>query len=137
MSPIIKRADLRGSSFVRSGDKNVSQSPASKTIQCHQHALVLPIPLIPGSRPCPISALCRHLSLNPGPSSAPLFSFLSGLGLEPITYKHFSGFLSRVASRLQLDPSLFSPHSCRLGGATFAFNCHVPSEIIKLQAAFS
>ena len=36
-------------------------------------------------------------------------------------------------SRLHLDPSLFSPHSFRRGGATFAFDCHIPSEIIKLH----
>ena len=36
-------------------------------------------------------------------------------------------------SRLHLDPSHFSPHSFRRGGATFAFDCHIPSEIIKLQ----
>lgn len=36
-------------------------------------------------------------------------------------------------SRLHLDPSRFSPYNFRCGGATFAFDCHVPSEIIKLQ----
>ena len=61
------------------------------------------------------------------------FSALSGSALEPITYKHFSGFLSRVASRLHLDPSRFSPHTFRRGGATFAFDCHVSSKINKLQ----
>ena len=82
---------------------------------------------------CPISALRHHLSLNPGPSSALLFTVLSGSALEPITYKQFFRFLSQVVSRLHLDPSLFSPHSFRRGGATFAFDCHIPSEIIKLQ----
>ena len=82
---------------------------ASKTIQYQQRALVLPIPSIPGSRLCPISALRRHLSLNPGPSSAPLFTVLSGSALEPITYKQFFGLLSRVVSRLHLDPSIFPP----------------------------
>ena len=40
---------------------------ATKTIQCQQRSLDLPIPSIPGSRLCPILALRRHLSLNPGP----------------------------------------------------------------------
>lgn len=65
---------------------------ASKTIQCQQHALDLPIPSIPGSRHCLISVLCRHLSLNPGPSSAPLFTVLSGSGLEPLLTSNFQGF---------------------------------------------
>ena len=105
----------------------------SKTIQCNQRTIVLPIPSIPRSRICPISALHCHLSVNPGASLAPLFSVLLGSRLEPITCKHFSGFFSRVASRLQLDPLRFSPHSFRHSGATFAFDRHVPPKIIKLQ----
>ena len=65
--------------------------------------------------------------------SAPLFSVFSGSGLEPITYKQFCVFLARIVSKLNLDPLLYSPHSFRRGGATFAFDCHIPSEIIKLQ----
>jgi len=30
-----------------------------------------------------------------------------------------------------LEPSFFSPHSFRRGGATFAFDCGLPLEIIK------
>ena len=87
------------------------------------------------SRLCPILALRRRLAINPGPVSAPLFFVFSGSGLEPITYmyKQFCVFLSRVVSELNLDPSLYSPHSFRRGGATYAFDCHIPSEIIKLQ----
>lgn len=125
---VITRANLV---FTSSG-ANVHVS-ATKTIQCQQRSLSLPIPVIPGSRLCPISALRRHLALNPGPVSAPLFSVFSGSGLVPITYKQFRVFLSRVVSKLHLDPSLYSPHSFRRGGATFAFDCHIPSEIIKLQ----
>ena len=65
--------------------------------------------------------------------SAPLFSVFLGSGLAPITCKQFCVFLSRVLSKLHLDPALYSPHSFRRGGATFAFDCHIPSEIIKLQ----
>ena len=68
-----------------------------------------------------------------GSSKEPLISVLSGSGLVPITYKQFRVFPSRVVSKLRLDPSLFSPRSFRRGGATLAFDCHIPSEIIKLQ----
>ena len=106
---------------------------ATNTIQCQQCSLVLPIPSLPESRLFPTSALHHHLSLNPGPSSVPLFTVLTRSGLQPITYRQFCTFLSRVVSRLHLDPSLFSPHSFRWGGATFAFDCHISYEIIKLQ----
>ena len=125
---VITRAHLV---FTSSGaDIHVS---ATTTIQCQQCSLVLPIPSLPESRLCPTSALRHHLSLNPGPSSVPLFTVLTRSGLQPITYSRFCTFLSQVVSRLHLDPSLFSPHSFRRGGATFAFDCHIPSEIIKLQ----
>ena len=101
---------------------------ATKTIQCQQRFLVLPIPSLPGSHLCPISALRHHLSLNPGPGRAPLFTVSLQSCLQP-----FCSFLSCEVSRLHLDPSHFSPHSFRRGGATFAFDCHIPFEIIKLQ----
>ena len=124
---VITRANLV---FTSSG-VNVHVS-ATKTIQCQQRSLILPFPVIP-ARLCPISVLRYHLALNPGPVSAPLFSVLSGSGLVPITYKQFRVFLSRVVSKLRLDPSLYFPHSFRRGGATFAFDCHIPSEIVKPQ----
>ena len=127
-SKVITRANL----VFTSAGANIHVS-ATKTIQCQQRSLILPIPAIPGSRLCPILALRRHLAINPGPVSAPLFSVFSGSGLAPITYKQFCVFLSRVLSTLHLDPALYSPHSFRRGGATFAFDCHIPSEIIKLQ----
>ena len=127
-SKVITRANL----VFTSAGANIHVS-AMKTIQCQQRSLILPIPTIPGSRLCPILALRRHLAINPGSVSAPLFSVFSGSGLAPITYKQFWVFLSRVFSELHLHPSLYSPHSFRQGGATFAFDCHIPPEIIKLQ----
>ena len=117
-----------------SGGANIHVS-TPKTIQCQQRSLILPIPVIPASRLCPILALRRHLTINPGPVSAPLFSVFLGSRLAPITHKEFCVFLSRVLSKLRLDPALYSPHSFRRGwgGATFAFDCHITSEIIKLQ----
>ena len=127
-SKVITRANL----VFKSVGANIHVS-ATKTIQCQQQSLILPIPVIPGSRLCPLLALRRHLAINPGPVSAPLFSVFSGSGLAPITYKQFCVFLCMVLSKLHLDPSLYSPHSFRWGGATFAFDCHIPPEIIKLQ----
>ena len=127
-SKVITRANL----VFKSAGANIHVS-ATKTIQCQHQSLILPIPVIPGSRLCPLLALRCHLAINPGPVSAPLFSVFSGSGLAPITYKQFCVFLSVVLSKLHLDPSLYSPHSFRQGGATFAFDCHIPPEIIKLQ----
>ena len=124
---VITRAHLVFTSL--GADIHVS---ATKSIQRQQHSLVLPIPSLPEYRLCPTLAFHHHLSLNPGASFVPLFTVLTRLGLQPITNRHFCTFLSRVVSRLHLDHSLFSPHSFRRGGATFAFDCPIPSEIIKI-----
>ena len=55
---------------------------ATKTIQCQQRSLILPIPARPGSRLCPILALRRHLAINPGPVSAPFFFSFLGFGFS-------------------------------------------------------
>lgn len=76
MSPqVITRAYLV---FTSSG-ANIHVS-ATKTIQCQQRSLVLPIPSLPRSRLCPIYALRHHLSLNPGLSFVPLFTVLMRSG---------------------------------------------------------
>ena len=47
---------------------------ASKTIQYQQRSLSIPLPHIPSSPLCPVTALRHHLRLNSGPFTAPLFS---------------------------------------------------------------
>lgn len=106
----------------------------TKTIQFKQRKLSIPIPSISGSRLCPISALRNHLLLNQPALNQPLFSVLSASGSSyPITYTLFSSFLKQLISIIGYDPSGFSPHSFRRGGATFAFDCGLPAEVIKMQ----
>jgi len=106
----------------------------TKTIQFKQRKLCIPIPSISGSRLCPISALRNHLLLNKIAPHQPLFSVLSAPGSShPITYSMFCSFLKQLISIIGHDPSVFSPHSFRRGGATFAFDCGLPAEFIKMQ----
>ena len=99
---------------------------ASKTIQCQRRSLSIPLPYIPGSPLCQVTALRHHLRLNSGLSRAPLF-------VSPLTYPHFCAFISKVISAIGLVPANYSPHSFRCGGASFAFRCKVPSELIQRQ----
>ena len=89
--------------MAKNANKNIEQRILQSFITIYLYKL--------WSRLCPDSALRRHLSLNLGPGSAPLFTVLSRWVLKPITYKQFSAFLSRLVSRLHVDPSHFSPHS--------------------------
>ena len=75
---------------------------ASKTIQYQQRSLSIPLPLIPGSPPCIVTALRHHLRLNPAPSTAPLFSVVCSPSqqLSPLTSRHFCFFIFKVISAL-------------------------------------
>ena len=108
---------------------------ATKTIQFAQRSLTIPLPVIPGSILCPVAALHTHLKLNQVPASAPLFSVRASdsESVQAITYPQFSRFLARSLQAIGADPSEFSPHSFRRGRATFAFDCGLPAELIKLQ----
>ena len=106
---------------------------ASKTIQFQERLFSLPLPRIPGSLLCPVAALVNHVRINQVHHDLPLFSIRSANSVSPINYAHFSSFLGRVIKAVGLDSTCYSPHSFRHGGATFAFDAQVPSELIKAQ----
>lgn len=92
-------------------------------IQFFQWALSIPLPIILGSRLCPVMAVINHLCLNSvGPSDS-LFSVRSpyAKSTQPITYYYFSKFLVKVVTALGLDTRAYSPHSFRYGSASFPF----------------
>ena len=43
----------------------------------------------------------------------------------------------KLLSLSGIDPAGFSGHSFRRGGATWAFSCNVPGELIKLQGGWA
>ena len=108
---------------------------ASKTIQYQQRSLSIPLPHIPGSLLCPITALRHHLRLNSRPIIPPLFSVVcpTSQQLFPLTSHHFSVFTSKVISVIGLVTANYFPHSFKHGGASFTLRCNVPAELIQLQ----
>ena len=106
---------------------------ASKTIQFQERLFSLPLSRIPGSLLCPVAALVNHLWIYQVPQDMPLFTVRSDSSLSHITYTHFSSFLARIVKAVGLDPTNYSPHRFRRGGATFAFEAKVPSASIKAQ----
>ena len=106
----------------------------SKTIQYRQKTLYIPLPRICDSPFCPSAALLLCVSSLPkGDKPTPLFSYASVSGPQPITYSIFLARLHLCLSKLGLDPSLYSGHSFRRGGASFALECGLPADWIKLQ----
>ena len=105
----------------------------TKTLQHKEGLLLIPLPSIPGSALCPVSAKVHFFALVPAPTSAPLFCLSAASSYRPITFSTFTAGLKRLISKIGLDPANYSPHSFRGGGATFAFQSGVPEHLIRLH----
>ena len=106
----------------------------TKTIQCRERVLRIPIPRINNSVLCPIAAL-QDLLDNTGtlPRDAPLFSFKVKDKLCYLSYASFTKALKCVLQTCGFDSKFYSGHSFRRGGASLAFSCKVPPLLIKSQ----
>ena len=136
------RADIHSSDPLHLTRKDIQIFPDSvvlrvhrtKTLQFRQRVLHIPLPLIPNSALCPVHAVQELLHASPDvPEHLPLFGFMSRGHFRPILAHHFSNFIKHSVSQLGLDPSQFSAHSFRRGGATFAFTSGISPVVIKEQ----
>ncbi|CAC5389298.1 unnamed protein product [Mytilus coruscus] len=106
----------------------------SKTIQFAERHLDIPLPIIKNSPLCPAQALLLNFKLVPAiKTPSPAFLYCIGKETVPLTYAVFLARLRSVLSDIGFDPSHYSGHSFRRGGATFAFQCGVPGELIQSQ----
>ena len=108
----------------------------TKTVQFREQIFEIPLPRIPNSVVCPVTALQRYISLVPATSDNPLFELPNNLRLVPVLVNQFNSFLKRCISILGLEQRHFSSRSFRKGGATFAFNSGAPTELIKAQGTW-
>ena len=106
----------------------------SKTIQFGQRVLTLPLFAIPGSTLCPVTAFRHMITEFPTRNgSDPAFQIYHGRKVIPVTYFKFHFYLRRLLQEAGYKSELFSSHSFRRGGASYAFQCSVPDQLIKLQ----
>jgi integrase len=104
----------------------------SKTNQTGERFLTIPLLPCPGSILCPVRAYERMIFLCKASDSHPLFSFAKAGKSSFLTFHVFDKELKRLISRIGLDPVLYSGHSFRRGGATWAFAQGFTSEALKL-----
>lgn len=107
----------------------------SKVIQFKERILRIPLPKIPDSPFCPSTALLQlALESPPCPHPVPLFCY-SWLGAShvPMTQSRFTEKLRACLVTIGLDASKYSGHSLRRGGASFALQCGLPVNLIKIQ----
>ena len=104
----------------------------SKTLQFWNRTLVVPIPRVSNSPLCPVTALARLLQATAAAlPEAPLFAYHTSGGLAYLTDAAFTDILQGALARAGLPVDDYSGHSFRRGGASFAFACGIPSDIIK------
>jgi hypothetical protein len=106
----------------------------TKTIQFGQRTLRVPLPAIPESIFCPVTALHRLFSaVASGPKNF-AFSYPDQAGrLQTLTHSSFVGRFKTELSHIDMDSSRYAGHSFRQGGATFAFQCGASPAQIKEQ----
>ena len=112
----------------------------TKTIQFGERIREIPIPKItPHSKLCPVWAIECMFKLSPTRQpSDHLFSYVTtgssqSVKLTPLTHSSFVKTLKLVLSQCGYEPLMYSGHSFRRGGATFAFSLGIPSLLIKQQ----
>ena len=105
----------------------------SKTNQFAQRCLRVPVVSVPGSPLCPVKAFIHMCTLVPSLPTAPAFQYPTPKGIVPVTHSVFTTKLRSFLSQVGYNPAVYSGHSFRRGGATWAFRSGVPGELIQLH----
>ncbi|XP_066298120.1 integrase/recombinase xerD homolog [Branchiostoma lanceolatum] len=108
----------------------------SKTIQFRERTLQIPIPRVNGSPLCPTAALEKAFALTHAANrDGPAFVLPQETGTRyvPLTHQPFVTLLRHLLHLCGYPKTQYSGHSLRRGGATWASDCGIPAELIKLQ----
>ena len=108
----------------------------SKTLQCRDTVAHIHIPVVPGSRLCPVSALKDMLNLVPGSQDDPLFTIYRQGHWLPLTDTIVRKHLKRVTRKLGWEHMQITFHTFRKSGASWAFQRGVPIDTIKKQGTW-
>ena len=105
--------------FLRRQDVSFTESGAvlrvyrTKTIQFKQRVLGIPLPFIPNSVLCPVTALTNYFCTVPSLASSPLFIINHGGSFRPLLAAHFNRFFKACITTVGLKLDNFSSRSFR------------------------
>ena len=108
----------------------------SKTIQSRDKIARIQIPVLPGSKLCPVAALKCMLAMVPGSRDDPLFSICRQGHWLPLTDSIVRKHLKRVSCILSWQHLHITFHTFRRSGASWAFQHGVPMDAIKQQGTW-
>lgn len=103
----------------------------SKVIQFRERHMIVPLVGIPNSSLDPVYFLNKLFTEQKAPDSAPAFSYYKNGRLLCITYAIFTKKLKEFLGKAGFNPDLYSGHSFRRGGATWAHKAGCSSTMIK------
>lgn len=110
------------------------ESQWSKTNQFQERLMRFPIVGATDSRLDAVARVTQYFWDDPAPADGPAFRVWKGkTKWVPLTGNWFVKKLKEVLLRCGIDATLYSGHSFRSGGATWAYSRGVPAEFIKLQ----
>lgn len=126
-----------GSKHLLRGDLEFSQDTVcivlrhTKTIQFQERVLRIPLLRI-NSALCPYLAIRKHCVLtNCAPAASSAFVCSNNPPFPPLTISVFLDRVKEVLAKYGNDPTLYSGHSFRRGGASFAHQAGVPLHTIR------
>ena len=79
----------------------------TETIQFKQRELEIPLPFIPNSVLCPVTALNRYLCTVPNLPSSPLFIVNQDRSFRPLLAAHFNRLFKACINTVGLKPEHF------------------------------
>ena len=110
----------------------------SKTIRFRERQLLIPILRLSQGHPlCSVHTYERHILEFPVSQPSPAFLHYGKDHDIPITHSTFTDQLRKVLSHAGFPANKFSGHSFHHGGASCAFRCSTPVELISLQGDWS
>lgn len=102
----------------------------SKTIQFRERELIIPLPRC-NTALSPYLAVVRHFALTPEAHALSPAFLRANSSKTPLTTKLFISRIKAALVAKGYDPSQYSGHSFRRGGASFAHQSGVPVQTIK------
>ena len=121
---------LRRTDVTIQGESAVVGIRWAKNEQFSRELLTFPLPRLPGSVLCPVTAVKNILSIVPGHPAQHLFALPDGTSFS---YRNFQQKLRETLLQAGFDDvTSFSSHSFRRGSTTFSFLCGIPSAVIRV-----
>lgn len=114
-------------------DSFILQVHHSKVIQFGEKIHLIPFARSSDFNLCPVRAIMAHFGASPLEKNRPLFNYKFAGNELLVTQSTFAKRLKSILSSVLLNSSLYSAHSLRRGGASYAFEIGISPIQIKLR----